>query len=83
MSRKKELQNKLEDFQKSLDDLYEKQYGSDYSHHSDYQKYSDIASSAQLILEHTMKNLIQKYNILNPDKNNPNTALAFNYYKDN
>ena len=26
--------------------------------------------------------LIQKYNILNPDKNNPNTALAFNYYKD-
>lgn len=44
MSRKKELQNKLEDFQKSLDDLYEKQYGSEYSHHSDYQKYSDIAS---------------------------------------
>ena len=51
--------NPSKSFSKKLYDLFGEPY-LDISEEKNFNKYADIASSAQLILEHTMKNLIKK-----------------------
>ena len=51
--------NPSKSFSKKLYDLFGEPY-LDIREEKNFNKYADIASSAQLILEHTMKNLIQK-----------------------
>ena len=51
--------NPSKSFSKKLYDLFGEPY-LDINEEKNFNKYADIASSAQLILEHTMKNLIKK-----------------------